>query len=259
MERGFIFYFARTLRRIRARPSQTVYFLPYFEMRSSSLNFDVTTEKGRNAFEEYIAPRSYVQGYSFSSADVDMFHTFQDTTMTSTPNATRYPQSYRWYIHIAALLSSRKRPRPISKIATPNLRTVQESFVDEDNAKNNCHVGIEPPHTSNKRVRTTTSRRLVLLEIETCSSRPSLPSCDGRRGDYWQQLLQQLKPRRAALEGPKPQDQKEQWGETCCWMSLTKLQCTVVTQEDPDILVQHVLTRAVHTIQSCCFVSVHEL
>ena len=178
--------------------------------------------------------------------------------MTSTPNATRYPQSYRWYIHIAALLSSRKRPRPISTIASPYLdettRTVQESFVNEDHAKNNCHVGT---HTSNKRIRTTTSRRLILLEMETCS-RKSLPSCGGWRDDYWQKLLQQLKPQQTSLEGPKPQDKKEQWGETCCWMSPTKLQCTVVTHEDPDVLVQRVLTRAVHKIQSCCFVSVHE-
>ena len=50
------------------------------------------------AFNGFMGSKSYVEGYSFSSADSDMFAKF-----TAAPDAKKQPHAYRWYIHIAAL------------------------------------------------------------------------------------------------------------------------------------------------------------
>jgi elongation factor 1-beta len=46
-----------------------------------------------------MASRSYVEGYSMSNADTDMFAKFAGAI----PDPTKTPHAYRWYIHIAAL------------------------------------------------------------------------------------------------------------------------------------------------------------
>jgi len=60
--------------------------------------FDLTTDKGLAGFNGFIGSRSYMEGWSFSPADAETFAKF-----TSIPDATKFPHSYRWYIHIAAL------------------------------------------------------------------------------------------------------------------------------------------------------------
>ena len=45
----------------------------------------------------YMLTNSYVAGYAFSPADVEVFGKI------SLPDAGKYPHAYRWYIHIAAL------------------------------------------------------------------------------------------------------------------------------------------------------------
>mmetsp|Transcript_12715 Transcript_12715/g.14576 ORF Transcript_12715/g.14576 Transcript_12715/m.14576 type:complete len:238 (-) Transcript_12715:177-890(-) len=60
--------------------------------------FDVTTDKGINAFNGFMGSKSYVEGYQFSDADSDLFAKF-----VSCPAADKLPNAYRWFIHIAAL------------------------------------------------------------------------------------------------------------------------------------------------------------
>mmetsp|Transcript_5350 Transcript_5350/g.6855 ORF Transcript_5350/g.6855 Transcript_5350/m.6855 type:complete len:241 (+) Transcript_5350:26-748(+) len=45
----------------------------------------------------FMADKSYISGYSFSSADVEVFSKF------TLPDKTSCPHAYRWYIHVAAL------------------------------------------------------------------------------------------------------------------------------------------------------------
>jgi elongation factor 1-beta len=47
-----------------------------------------------------MAAKSYIEGWSFSAADSEMFEKVGANGM---PDATKHPHAYRWYIHIAAL------------------------------------------------------------------------------------------------------------------------------------------------------------
>lgn len=56
--------------------------------------------------------KSYIEGYSFSPADSEVFAKFAGVC----PDATKYPHAYRWYIHIAAL-SGGVVPTPPAPVA----------------------------------------------------------------------------------------------------------------------------------------------
>ncbi|CAM9518299.1 unnamed protein product [Ectocarpus sp. 4 AP-2014] len=60
--------------------------------------FDLSTPKGLMPFNGYISSKSYVEGYSYSQADADMF-----ATCAGVPDKAKAPHAYRWYIHIAAI------------------------------------------------------------------------------------------------------------------------------------------------------------
>ena len=50
-------------------------------------------------FNGLMSSKSYVDGWSMSPADTEMFAKFEGNI----PNPQKYPHAYRWYIHIAAL------------------------------------------------------------------------------------------------------------------------------------------------------------
>ena len=64
------------------------------------------------AFSGFMGAKSYVEGFSFSPADSDLF-----AKCASCPDATKYPHAYRWYIHIAALSGGAVPPPPAPKPA----------------------------------------------------------------------------------------------------------------------------------------------
>lgn len=66
------------------------------------------------AFSGFMGAKSYVEGFSFSPADSDLF-----AKCGSCPDATKYPHAYRWYIHIAALSGGAVPPPPAPKAAAP--------------------------------------------------------------------------------------------------------------------------------------------
>lgn len=59
--------------------------------------------------------RSYVEGFSFSSADSEVFAKFGGQI----PDSNKAPHSYRWYIHIAALSGVRGLPIGAASVAAP--------------------------------------------------------------------------------------------------------------------------------------------
>ncbi|GAB5031927.1 ef-1 guanine nucleotide exchange domain-containing [Nannochloropsis oceanica] len=54
--------------------------------------------KGIGDLEKHLSTRSYVEGYSFSSADSSTF-----AALPSVPSAASNPNAFRWYLHIAAI------------------------------------------------------------------------------------------------------------------------------------------------------------
>ena len=103
--------------------------------------FDVSTEKGLAAFSGFMGSKSYVEGYSFSPADSEVFAKFAGVC----PDASKYVHAYRWYIHIAALsgsvVASPPPPAPIAAapvvtkavpVAADNKKKKKDEEDDDD-------------------------------------------------------------------------------------------------------------------------------
>ena len=56
----------------------------------------------------YLQTRSFLEGTHHSKADDECFE-----SMRMTPDETKYPYAYRWYLHIASLHGIRLMPFPI--------------------------------------------------------------------------------------------------------------------------------------------------
>ena len=87
----------------------------------SSQSFDVTTEKGIQELDTHLQSRSYVEGWKFSNADKECFQAF-----AISPDPQKYPNVFRWYLHIASLLGIRFLPVQVP----PVRRELQELFAD---------------------------------------------------------------------------------------------------------------------------------
>jgi len=61
--------------------------------------FDPATDKGLKSFNGFIGSKSYLEGFSYTSADDEFFAKFGGAC----PDASSAPHAYRWYVHIAAL------------------------------------------------------------------------------------------------------------------------------------------------------------
>mmetsp|Transcript_9425 Transcript_9425/g.14632 ORF Transcript_9425/g.14632 Transcript_9425/m.14632 type:complete len:231 (+) Transcript_9425:111-803(+) len=94
--------------------------------------FDVTTPKGLAGFNGFMGAKSYIEGYSFSAADTEMFAKF-----ASCPDASSHPHAYRWYIHIAALQGVRGLVRSApaaapAAVAAPAAAPAKKKKEEED-------------------------------------------------------------------------------------------------------------------------------
>ncbi|EGZ21426.1 hypothetical protein PHYSODRAFT_354390 [Phytophthora sojae] len=67
------------------------------------ITFDnLDTDAGLKKLNGFLTNRSYVEGYQFSSADAALFQQF-----SAVPDAAKYANVYRWYVHAAAKLGLR--------------------------------------------------------------------------------------------------------------------------------------------------------
>ena len=66
------------------------------------------TVRGMMELNEHLKLRSYLEGNRYSKRDKDCFD-----SMSVTPDETKYPHAYRWYIHIASLHGIRFLAVPI--------------------------------------------------------------------------------------------------------------------------------------------------
>ncbi|CAM9531233.1 unnamed protein product [Scytosiphon promiscuus] len=86
--------------------------------------FDLATPKGIGAFNGFISSKSYVEGYSYSQADADMF-----ATCAGVPDKSKAPHAYRWYIHIAAIKGVRSLSLASSSGSAPAAAPASTSRV----------------------------------------------------------------------------------------------------------------------------------
>lgn len=67
------------------------------------VQFDnLDTDGGRKKLNGFLTTRSYVDGYSYSPADLTTFK-----KCGGAPDASKFPHMYRWYVHIASILGVR--------------------------------------------------------------------------------------------------------------------------------------------------------
>ncbi|CAK4086262.1 unnamed protein product [Aphanomyces euteiches] len=60
---------------------------------------DLNTDIGLKKLNGFLTAKSYIEGFQFSAADSNLF-----AKVPATPDASKYPNVYRWYVHTAAKL-----------------------------------------------------------------------------------------------------------------------------------------------------------
>ncbi|KAG6946648.1 hypothetical protein JG688_00015930 [Phytophthora aleatoria] len=75
------------------------------------MTFDnLDQDAGLKKLNGFLTNRSYIEGYKFSSADAALFHKF-----SAVPDAAKFANVYRWYVHIAAKLGLRASLKPVER------------------------------------------------------------------------------------------------------------------------------------------------
>ncbi|POM64128.1 EF-1 guanine nucleotide exchange domain containing hypothetical protein [Phytophthora palmivora] len=97
------------------------------------ITFDnLDQDAGLKKLNGFLTNRSYIEGYKFSSADASLFQQF-----SAVPDAAKYANVYRWYVHIAAKLGLRailvtKKAAAPKAAAPKKAAPKEEEEEDED-------------------------------------------------------------------------------------------------------------------------------
>jgi len=94
---------------------------------------NLTSPAGLEALNNFLADKSYIEGYNASQADVAVYK-----AVGSAPNAAKYPNAARWYAHIAsfanefASLPGEKKPASAYGPAAPKSAPAADDDDDDD-------------------------------------------------------------------------------------------------------------------------------
>ncbi|KAK1938209.1 Elongation factor 1-beta [Phytophthora citrophthora] len=97
------------------------------------MTFDnLDQDAGLKKLNGFLTNRSYIEGYKFSSADAELFHKF-----TAVPDAAKFANVYRWYVHAAAKLGLRailvtKKAAAAPKAAAPAKKAAPAEEEEDD-------------------------------------------------------------------------------------------------------------------------------
>ncbi|GMF32666.1 unnamed protein product [Phytophthora fragariaefolia] len=98
------------------------------------ITFDnLDQDAGLKKLNGFLTNRSYVEGYQFSAADAALFQKF-----SAVPDAAKYANVYRWYVHAAAklglraVLVSKKAAAPKKEAAAPKKAAAPAEDEDDD-------------------------------------------------------------------------------------------------------------------------------
>ncbi|UIZ27348.1 hypothetical protein KXD40_005502 [Peronospora effusa] len=82
-------------------------------------------DAGLKKLNGFLTNRSYIEGYKFSSADAAVFQQF-----STVPDAAKFANVYRWYVHVAAKLGLRSIL--VNKTAASPKKTAAKKDEEED-------------------------------------------------------------------------------------------------------------------------------
>ena len=200
--------------------------------------------------------KSYLEGYSMSDADTEMFAKFAGNA----PDPKKHPHAYRWYIHIAALQGVRSLSPPVAAAAAPAAKKKDEDgdddfdvFGDDDDAEEDAPKESRAEmlarlkkeaeeRTAKKELK---QRTLVAIEIKPWDVEQDLMA-------LWKKITQTV-----TQEGLK-------WGESCTLadvaFGIKKIQCTFVmgVNNSSDDVVDAILEME-DEVQSCEVTSMNVL
>ncbi|NXC17844.1 SYCC protein, partial [Corythaeola cristata] len=104
--------------------------VPLFTASSYSFILSISEEEARvKALNEYLSTRSYIQGFTFSHADVEVFRKF------SGPPVDQYIHVVRWYRHIEAIYDGSSEKNEPCKLQTSKGKRVQPSWSPPEGTK----------------------------------------------------------------------------------------------------------------------------
>eukprot|EP01115_Flamella_aegyptia_P006499 TRINITY_DN2714_c0_g1_i1.p1 TRINITY_DN2714_c0_g1~~TRINITY_DN2714_c0_g1_i1.p1 ORF type:complete len:219 (-),score=105.35 TRINITY_DN2714_c0_g1_i1:17-673(-) len=85
------------------------------------------TPKGVGELNKYLADRSYIEGYTPSSADVEVL-----AQVTSAPDASKAPHAARWYQHISSFAEEERKSWGSVAASTTTTTEAKESKDEND-------------------------------------------------------------------------------------------------------------------------------
>ena len=103
-----------------------------FKDLKMGMKFDnLDAQSGLKKLNGFLTTRSYVEGYAYSPADLDVFQ-----QMAGIPEPCTVPHVYRWYIHIASIVGLRsivmKAGKSTSAPVTKTAKKEEEEDDDDD-------------------------------------------------------------------------------------------------------------------------------
>ncbi|KAK4822029.1 hypothetical protein QYF61_006942 [Mycteria americana] len=104
--------------------------VPLFTASSYNFILSISEEEARvKALNEYLSTRSYIQGFTFSHADVEVFRKF------SGPPVDQYIHVVRWYRHIEAIYDGSSEKNEPCKLQTSKGKRVQPPWSPPEGTK----------------------------------------------------------------------------------------------------------------------------
>lgn len=203
--------------------------------------------------------KSYVEGWSFSPADTEMFGKFD-----SIPDAAKHPHAYRWYIHIAALQGVRglnlSPPAPAASAAPAKADKKKaddeddfDVFGDDDDEEE------EAPKESRAEMLARLKREAEERTARKEAKQRTLVAIEIKPWDVEQDLMALWK----KITQTVTQDGLK-WGESCTLadvaFGIKKIQCTFVmgVSNSSDDVVDEILAME-DEVQSCEVTSMNVL
>ncbi|NXX83412.1 SYCC protein, partial [Urocolius indicus] len=104
--------------------------VPLFTASTYSFILSISEEEARvKALNEYLSTRSYIQGFTFSHADVEVFRKFTG------PPVDQYIHVVRWYRHIEAIYDGSSEKNEPCKLQTSKGKRVQPPWSPPEGTK----------------------------------------------------------------------------------------------------------------------------
>ena len=129
-------------------------------------------DAGLKKLNGFLTNRSYIEGYKFSSADATVFEQF-----SAVPDAAKFANVYRWYVHVAAklglrsILVNKTTATPKKAVAKKDEEEDDDLFGDDDDEDDEATKALaakraEAAKSAKKEKKKPVERSQVVIEVK---------------------------------------------------------------------------------------------